>query len=592
MGALDDLIARDEANMRKGAGQMSELDALLLADEARGLPSNDPEIPVEEAPSFIGYDPSTAPPPKTEADPWEGVRSFASQLFDGPAQKEAAWHEARMNARGIHPENALAPADLYMGLMSGPLAAGKNAGLATRAATSIGNRLIEGGVQGAVSGARDAEDLGDAAREVMDQAGTGAGVSAALGAAGGVGGAVGRGAGKLADKWRNVVAGGTAADAKAAAKVYGLDAIDDPGRMLEKYSPSPALGMDSLGHARVVEGKLKESGGRLGDMVSEAEEMGLGQGAPAVDSAVAQKMLAEADGMLARARTQEEVAEATAFRRSAELIAKAEPAQGLRDVIENKSNLQARGHVGKAGTVPEAQASAQANAAAGSFTRDELHSIMQGSPRYDDYQAENQQYSELATLLKSLKDKAGGEQSGGAPAIIASALAGGGIGAIGGVATGQDPLETAMLAGGGAALTGTNAGIRQTLGTRGADMDANMMRALQGLGGTAERALPAMRGPVSDAADRRSERQTEKPGAQIAVGQTRLAQVLKTNPAALGDFASLLSDVANDPRALEQRAKNLAAREPMFRRLLNELDESSDTQSRPRGGISFSMEGE
>jgi hypothetical protein len=578
MGALDDLIAQDEDNLRRSRGGASELDQLLAQDEARNLPSQDPEVP--ESPSFVGYDPASKPPPQDDG----GIRGFARQLLNGPAQQQADDYQTRMNAQGVHPENALGPSDLYMGMMSGPFAAAKGAGLGARALASVGNRVLEGGAQGAVTGVRDAVDhdgsLSDVANEIM----RGAGSSVALGAAGDVAGAVGQGAGRMADRWRNVVAGGTAADAKAAAKVYGLDAIDDPGRLLEKYSPSPALGLDSLGHARVVEDKLAASGGRLGDMVTEAEQMGRGKAAPQVDASVSQRMAQEADAMQRSARSQEDVQAANAFRESAGLIAKADPAQSLRDVITNKSNLQAKGHVGKAGTVPE-KASAQANAAAGGFMRDELHGIMQTTPRYDEYQAENQQYSELATLLKSLTDKAGGEQSGGAPAIIASALAGGGIGAIGGVATGQDPLDTALLAAGGSALTGTNAGIRQTLGTRGADMDANMMRALQGLGGAADRALPAMRGAAAGAVSRRSQQQPE-PGADVAVGHKLVREALRTNPTKLGPYAAMLDP--NDP-ALDAKITNLG-KEPMFRKLMRDLEnEGASQMSQPQSGITYSF---
>lgn len=577
MGALDDLIAQDEDNMRRAGGE-SELDRLIAMDEARNLPSDDPEIKAEEDPGFISYNPASKPPQEDNS-----IRALAEQLFNGPAQQQADEYQQRMNAQGVHPENELSPSDLYMGLMSGPLSAAKGAGLGARALASVGNRVLEGGVQGAVSGVRDAVDHNGSLSDVANSIMRGAGTSAVLGAAGDIGGAIGRGAGRLANRWRNVVAGGTAADAKAAAKVYGLDAIDDPGRLLEKYSPSPPLGMDSKGHARVVEQKLNESGGRLGDMVAEAEQMGRGKAAPVVDASVAQRMRQEADSMLAAARSQEDVQAAKAFRESADLIAKAQPAQNLRDVITNKSNLQAQGHIGKAGTVPE-KASAQANATAGGFMRDELHGIMETTPRFDEYQAENTQYSELATLLKSLKDKAGGEQSGGAPAIIASALAGGGIGAIGGVATGQDPLETALLAGGGAALTGTNAGIRQTLGTRGADMDANIMRALQGLAGTVKRALPAMRGAASEALSRQ---RPKEPGADVAVGHSRVAELLKSNPAALGGFAPLLQDSAGDPLRLAAAISNLAKKEPMFGKLMRDLENESAKMSRPQSGITY-----
>lgn len=598
MGALDELLARDEDNLRRaqGGGGSLDLNQLLAMDEARNLPSQDPGDGSEETPSFVGYDPNDI---STQAKAIQDGEEpgIVDKLLNGPAQQWSRDYQAQQNAQGVHPENALRPADAYMGLMGGPLKAAEGAGLLGRAAASVGSRVIEGGAQGAVSGVRDVVDddqhrsISEMAKEVLRQSGIGAGANVVLGAAGDAAGAVGKTAGRMADRWRNVVAGGNAADAKAAAKVYGLDAIDDPGRLLEKYSPSPALGMDSQGHARVVQGKLAESGKRLGDMVSEAEQLGLGAGAPAVDANVAGKLRQEAADMMRRARSPDDVAEAKAFAESAGLIGAAEPAQSLRDVINNKSRLQSQGHVGKAGTVPE-KATAQANASAGSHMRDELHGIMSGSPRNQDYLDENQTYSELATLNKSLTDKAGGEQSGGAPAVLASALAGGAVAGGGALLTGHDPWEAAGMAAGGAAITGTNSAARQMLGTRGADIDANMMRALQGLGGGAQRALPAMRGAAIDKLEQSSE-PAKKPGADVAVGHSKVGELLKTNPAALGGFASMLQDSADDPLKLSAAISNLARKQPMFRKLLRELEDQPDAPgSRPQSGITYSLEGE
>jgi hypothetical protein len=209
---------------------------------------------------------------------------------------------------------------------------------------------------------------------------------------------------------------------------------------------------------------------------------------------------------------------------------------------------------------------------------------MQTTPRYDEYQAENQQYSELATLLKSLTDKAGGEQSGGAPAVIASALAGGAVAGGGALLTGHDPWEAAGMAAGGAAITGTNSAARQMLGTRGADIDANMMRALQGLGAGADRALPAMRGAASDAISRRSQQQQE-PGADVAVGHKLVREALRTNPTKLGPYPAQLDP--NDP-ALDAKITNLG-KEPMFRKLMRDLESESAQMSRPQSGITYSF---
>lgn len=611
MGALDDLIARDEANMRRGAGGMTDLDQLLANDEARNLPSQDPEIPVEEPPSFIGYDPATKPP---ETDPWEGLRGFASDLMDPASAANQQiieggrkWRADQGGYEGITDNLA----EAYVG--TALPGAGKGAGLLRRAAVEGAEAMGMTAADKAGDYMRGEEgDLRADAREVLESGG--------FGAAGGVaGGLIGKAAGKVKDwageaaaKAKNLVTGMGVRDAKATAAMHGVDAIDENyGGLLEKYSPSGMTGKSPKAHHEAVLAEKEAVGGDLralaqeinGGLVPDVPAHGsLMPGVPGDLGLARQNLDAELGreaGRVSGALPEDQVQYGKAIGDLRERVVGKNPLDSFPALVGEKSALQNFAHSGPGNSVPES-AQKQAAAHAGSVLKDEVSRIVgqQAPPVRDRYVAQNQNFAELATLEEMLRNKAAAEGTGGdLGGIVASSALSGIAGAGAGALAADDPMIGAIGGGvagfaGGLGLQGgaTRTAIRQGGGARMTDAGANMLRGLERGAGKLED-IGSSAGLAETFAERRANARDEKPGAQVAVGSTRLAQVLKTDPARLGPFAALLSDVANDQRALEQRAKNLAGREPMFRNMLRKLEEETEPRA-ASGGITFSMEGE
>lgn len=602
MGALDDLLARDEANMKRGAGGMTPLDQLLANDEARNLPSNDPEIPIEEAPGFIGYDPANAPQP--EASPWEGLRSFASSLMDPntPENQQLIeggrkWRADQGGYEGITDNLA----EAYVG--SKLPGAGKGAGFLRRMA-------VEGAESAGMTAADKAGDymrgeegdLREDAREVAESGLFGAGGGAAGKLISGAAGKVKGWAGSAASKAKNLVAGQGVRDAKAIAAEHGVDAIDEAGQLLEKYSPSGLTGKSAESHLKTVGPEREAVGEDLRQMAQQINGQLAPDDLPRARGALQDGLQAEAT-RVADALPEDQVQYGGAINQLQQRLARKPDFESFPALIGEKSGLQGFGHSGPGGSVPEG-AQKQAAAYGGGVLKDEVRRIVEGMPPElrDRYIAQNQNFADLSGLEESLRNKAAAEAQGGdLGGIVGSSAVAGLLGAGTGAALDDDPLAGAAKGGASGFLAGfglqggagaTRTALRQGGGSRLTDAGANMLRGIERGAGELEE-LGSMAGPASSFAERRAEKreQTEKPGAQIAVGPTKLAQVLKTNPARLGQFAELFKDVINDQRALEQRAKNISAREPMFRKLYREI-EAESTESRPQSGITFSLEGE
>lgn len=677
MGALDDLIARDEENMRKAAGgdgSMS-LDQLLAMDEARNMPSQDPGDGSEETPSFVGYDPASKPAPES---PWENLRSIGQALQARDQQLGQGFREWKEQDRrdngGVSPINRLSEAYVGAALPG----AGKGAGL-------VKNLLVEGG-----------ESMGMTALEKLDQylrddsgkpvdlsaEARDIGMSGAFGAAGGTAGhylgkaagAVKDWAGEAAAKAKNLVTGMGVRDAKATAAMHGVDAIDENyGGLLEKYSPSGLTGKSPKAHHEAVLAEKEAVGGDLRNMAKEINDglvpdvdgagslmpgtpgdlgqarakleqelrneaggvRGLGADKSQYRGAL-QDMVDELVGTPGQVRTVPremhggEVPGAPAGDESAraalrerqglglepptdaywdEVVSETPARPGLKpfesfpDLIGQKSALQEFAHSGPGNSVPES-AQKQAAALGGRVLKDEAARIVgQAKPELRDrYTAQNQNFAELATLEEMLRNKAAAEASGGdLGGILGSSAAAGLVGAGTGAVLDDDPIAGAAKGGAGAFLAGfglqggagaTRTAIRQAGGGRMTDAGANMLRGLERAAGSVD-GTGSNAALASEFAERRSdaEKQSKQPPQQIALGHDVAMQVLKTNPQRLGPFAEMLADAANDPQVWNARVTNLQKQQPMFRKLLRELEDER-TKSRPQSGITYSLEGE
>lgn len=671
MGALDDLLARDEENLRGSQGGGLSLDQLLAMDEARNLPSQDPGDGSEETPSFIGYDPASKPVPES---PWESLRSIGHAIQARDAQLGQSFRDWKEQDRRDNGGVINRLAEAYVG--AALPGAGKGAGLLTRAAVEGGESMGMTALEKLDKYLRDDSgkpvDLSKEARDI--------GISGAFGATGGVAGhyigkaagAVKDWAGEAAAKAKNLVTGMGVRDAKATAAMHGVDAIDENyGGLLEKYSPSGLTGKSPKAHHEAV---LAEKEAVGGDLRSMAEEINKGL-VPDVEGAGSLMPGTPGDLGQARAKLEQELrneaggvrglgADKSQYRgalqdmvdeivgspgsvrtvpremhggevpgapagdesaRAAlrerqglgldpptdaywdEVVSETPARPGLKpfesfpDLIGQKSALQEFAHSGPGNSVPES-AQKQAAALGGSVLKDEAARIVgQAKPELRDrYTAQNQNFAELATLEEMLRNKAAAEASGGdLGGIVGSSAVAGLLGAGTGAVLDDDPISGAAKGGVSGFLAGfglqggagaTRTAIRQAGGGRMTDAGANMLRGL-------ERAAGSFDGTGSRAAiaSMASDRMTspKQPGADVAVGHSKVGELLKTNPAALGGFAPMLQASADDPLKLSAAISNLARKQPMFRKILRDLEDQPDApMSRPQGGITYSLEGE
>jgi len=612
MGALDDLIAQDEENLRRSQGGQSELDKLLAMDEARNYPSNDPEIPTEEAPSFIGYDPATAQP-KTSA--WDDISELARGIMDpsSPANQQMISGGQQWRAdQGGYGEILDNLGEAYVG--AALPGAGKGAGLVRKAATEAAQSMGMTAADKAGEHMRSGEpvDLSKEAREVAESGLFGLAGGTAGHFVGKAAGAVKDWAGEAAAKAKNLVTGMGVRDAKATAAMHGVDAIDENyGGLLEKYSPSGFTGKSPKAHHEVVAREKEAVGDDLRALAQEINQ-GLVPDVPAHGSLMPgvpgdlglarQRLDAELGkegSRVAGALPEDQVQYGKAIGELRDRVVGRNPPNSFPALVGEKSALQGFAHSGPGQSVPEG-AQKQAAAHAGGVLKDEVSRIVgqQPAPLRDRYVAQNQNFAELATLDEMLRNKAAAEASGGdLGGILGSSAAAGLVGAGTGAVLDDDPVAGAAKGGASAFLAGfglqggagaTRTAIRQAGGGRMTDAGANMLRGIESLAGGIDGSSSSA-GLASTFAERRadSREQREKPGANVAIGESRVAELLQTNPAALSGFAPLLQQHAGDPARLASAIQNLARREPMFRRLLDDLD-----KSRPQSGITFSMEGE
>jgi len=114
-------------------------------------------------------------------------------------------------------------------------------------------------------------------------------------------------------------------------------------------------------------------------------------------------------------------------------------------------------------------------------------------------------------------------------------------------------------------------------------MGANMLRSIErgaeGLAKSADAfpagglgASEAIREPVSQALDALNPSTARAPGVDVAKGPTRVEQLVRANPQALGPYAAQLQAVADDPARLRAKIANLSDSQPMFRRLLAQME--------------------
>lgn len=667
MGALDDLIAQDEDNLRKSRGGESELDRLLAMDEARDLPSQDPEIP--ESPSFADYDPATKPPsPPDVLDPLRAARE-------------------RMGG-GMEPINRAAEAYVGAALPG----AGKGAGLLKRAAVegaeAMGMDAAHQADEAIRSPSDEPFDMRKAAQEVL--------MSGGFGALGGAAGEyIGRGAGAVRDfagraaaKGKNLVTGLGVRGAQQTAAMHGVDAIDENyGGLLDRYSPSSGTGKSAASHHAVVKPQMEAAGadlqrmareidqgltptdpgagslmpGRPGDvgqasdtlerkLAEEAGKRGLAkdsrqysteieamlrelQGTPGTTSVAPRSRneaaplfedAAAAETHLATPRSGgdaepifvDDAAQAAYDRRRSLGLERPTEAywdevtqtpgraplkrpESFPELINQKSSLQRFGHSGEGGSVPD-NAAREAAAFGGSVLKDEAARIVAGAkPELASrYVAQNQNFAELATLEELLRKKAAAESQGGDLAgILGNSAISGIVGAGAGAAIDDNPIEgaakgglTGIAAGLGLQGGATRTAIRQGGGTRLSDMGANMFRSIEGGASSLASKFDGTRSSAALAAEAAEglTGRSKPPGADVAVGHKLVRDALKTDPSKLGPYAAMLDP--NDP-ALDAKITNLG-KEPMFRKLLRDLENESAQMSRPQSGITFSMEGE
>ena len=598
MGALDELIARD--NQRHGGGQLQQL---LANDAVRNMPSQDPEIPTEEPPAFIGYDPATAPP-KAEEDPYAELRSMVVDIMDPEsARSQQAIQGARdwRNKQGGYAGILDNLAEAYVG--AALPGAGKGASLLRKAAVEGAEAMGMTAADKANEVMRDESgqptDLGAMAREVLTSGGFGAAGGALGHYAGRAAGAIKDWAGDAAAKAKNLVSGQGARDAKAIAAAHGVDAIDESGQLLEKYSPSGLTGKSAESHLKVV-GPEREAVGE--DLRRMAQEVN-GQLAPDDLSrarTALQDGLASESARVKDALPEDQVQYGDAIGAIQQRLARKPEFESFPALIGEKSGLQGFGHSGPGGSVPES-AQKQAAAYGGSVLKDEVSRIIDQMPPElrDRYIAQNQNFAELSGLEETLRNKAAAEATGGdMGGIIANSVISGGLGAAaGGMAA--DDKSTGIIGGGAAGFAAglglqggaTRTALRQGGGSRLTDAGGNMLRGIERAAGTIDGSESAA-ALAALGSERWADRQQpqDKPGAQVAIGNKRVAEALRTYPEKLGPFAQMLQGVP--PEELPARIRNLADREPMFRRILRELEDAAPTELRPQSGITFSMEGE
>jgi hypothetical protein len=603
MGALDDLIAQDEKR------QGSQLDALIANDSARDMPSQDPEIPTEEPPSFVGYDPSTK---QSEADPWAGLKGIASEVMANDQKtrdigKRANEMDLAENG-GVGPVERMAEAAVG-GALPG---AGKGAGLLKRGlAEGLQAVGMNAGDQVDEHLARpnDERSMGDRARELgfSGLMGSGAGMVAGKvgkmlsGGEDGVMGGISKWAGDRAAEAKNLVSGMGVRDAKAIAAEHGVDAIDDNyGKLLEKYSPSTVFSPKSArDHLAAITPEHEAVGADLRQM---QQNMSVDPGDLAQAKGALQQGLQGESARVANALPEDQVQYGNSIDALQQRLGKKPDFASFPELIGEKSGLQSFGHSGAGGTVPEV-AQKQAAAYGGGVLKDEVSRIVgQQAPEVGSrYTAQNQNFADLAGLRESLEAKAAAEKNGGdLGGIIGNSMLSAGLGAgAGALATDEGNKTTGVLGGAAAGFAAgmgmqggaTRTAIRQGAGTMLSDMGGNALRAVGKFAGNVGDYIGSNSGAGFAAAtsDRRSEAM-DKPGAQVAVGHTKIANLLKSDPDKLQGFAPMLQDAASDPQRLAARITNLSAQEPMFRKLVQQLEDEQDSPG--PSGLTFDFGGQ
>lgn len=594
MGALDDLIAQD------GKRQQSQLDQLIANDSVRDMPSQDPEIPTQETPAFIGYDPSSKPAPAPGV--WDQLKSVAGDVMnpDAPGNRMLRAERDRDMAAngGTPPLERVAEAEVGNALPG----AGKGAPLLKRGAVEAAQAMgMNAGDQAGEYMRGDEErSMGDRARELGFSGLMGGAGGAVMGKLGDAATGISGWAGEQASKAKNLVAGLGVRDAKAIAAEHGVDAINaNYGDLLEKYSPSGITGKSAEQHLAAINPERDAVGGDLRQMAQQIN----GNLAPddlARAKGALQQGLQGEGARVADALPEDQVQYGGAIQQLQNRLARKPDFESFPALIGEKSGLQSFAHSGPGNSVPES-AQKQAAAYGGGVLKDEVARIVGQQPPEvaARYGAQNQNFAELAGLRESLQAKAAAEAQGGdMGGILANSVISGGLGAAAGGLAADD--KQAGILGGGAAGFAAGLGlqggamrtaIRQGMGTRLTDAGGNMLRGIERGAGNVGDYLGSQSGAgfASAVSDRRSETLEDKPGSQVAVGHTKVANLLKSNPDALEGFAPMLQDAASDPQRLAARISNLSTQEPMFRKLVQKLEDEPDSPG--PSGLTFDFGG-
>lgn len=597
MGALDDLIAQD--NKR----QQGQLQQLIANDEVRDMPSQDPGDGSDEAPSFIGYDPSSKPAP--EPSPWDGLKNIASDVMnpDSPVYQSMRDMRDRDLAAngGVPPYERMAEAEVGNALPG----AAKGAGLLRRAGTealqsmgmNAGDQLAEH-----MRNPDEDVDLGARARELGFSGLFGGAAGAASKWAGDAAQGVSKWAGEQAAKAKNLVAGQGARDAKAIAAARGVDAIDEAGQLLEKYSPSGITGKSAEQHLAAITPEKEAAGNDLRAMAQQINSQLAPDDLVRAKGAL-QTGLADEGARVANALPEDQVQYGSAIDALQKRLGNKPDFESFPALIGEKSGLQGFGHSGPGATVPES-AQKQAAAFGGGVLKDEVARIVgqQPAPLSSRYDAQNQNFAELAQLEESLRNKAAAEAQGGdMGGILANSVISGGLGAAAG-AVAMDDKEKGALGGGlagfaaGLGLQGgaTRTAIRQGLGSRLSDAGGNMLRGLErGAGNVGDYLGSQSTGGFGAAfGERAADKGREQPGANVAVAHQQVLNLLQTDPEKLGGYASMLQDAPgekSDDAKRAARITNLAAKDPYFREMIRKLE---DDQGTGPSGLTFDFGGQ
>lgn len=340
--------------------------------------------------------------------------------------------------------------------------------------SNLGRAAIGNAAVGGASGLHAAELEG---RDPEQGGYWGAALGALTGAGGALAGEALSGAGKLAgniaDRTRVAAAGLDATIRKELAKKFGVaDLPANLAAMIERVSPSPALGQSALTRAEGLASRLDDIGPRIDQTLTEAgDAQGLNDFVPGSWAALQAKMAQGAGAASSRAVTGSESAMADALeRQAARLGDQSAPANlvGLRQ----RNTGWGKSAYGDSTNISDSASKLAAGELrdAGEAALDDImtHALPETEQAFHGF---NKDFGEAALLERAARNRAaveaGETKMPGAVAAVAASAANGVPGLVSGAASGTRNLLTQAIG-----------------GTRGLDAMANGLR-------VGEQALPA-----------------------------------------------------------------------------------------------------